>query len=116
VKKASTQGKARTRKQTVRKESPASFGWPVREYFPHKIGFGGPTTFHALPEEAKPKHIYIGNKIIIIEEAREYAARLASLSEKHPIQLRRAANGEPDTGKQRVEAATKAKRAERAAA
>lgn len=80
-----------TRTNPERELAPGRSGWSVKEYFPGQTGFGGPTSFHCLPDEMRPRHIRVGNRIVIIEASREYLERLAELSKKRPIEFRRAA-------------------------
>lgn len=79
-----------TRTKTERKIGPDRSGWSIAEYFPHAVGFGGRTTFYALPEEEKPRHIKVGRILVITEPPREYIKRLEQIAAKRPIELRAA--------------------------
>lgn len=71
--------------------APGRAGWSIPEYFPGLCGFGGRTSFYALPEEARPRHIRVGKRIVIVEAPSAYLDRLVKLEKTRPIEFRRAA-------------------------
>lgn len=85
-----TKGRAKKPRQLT---APQAAGWRIGEYFPHLVGFGGESTYHALPDEARPHHIRVGRSVIITETPAAYLARLAKISARRPIQLKPANAG-----------------------
>lgn len=81
--------KRRTRTRRERPLAPGRAGWSISEYFPGQVGFGGRTTFHALPEPLRPRYIKIGRLNVITEPPAEYLKRLEQVEQ--PIQLQQAA-------------------------
>jgi hypothetical protein len=81
----------RQRTKRERQLAPGRAGWSIPEYFPNVVGFGGRTSFYALPDDAKPRHIRVGRTVVIIEPPADYLRRLEEISVRQPIEFRRAA-------------------------